>query len=158
MELTAPKTLRLKRVLASRLLRVGTLAALLSASANAIVLAIASSFLGAVVIPRDETVTSGRSRRCDRLYWRGCHIRRHRPLHAAPGAHLLGRLGCWSAPFVRPDSLGGHHVIVCGSVGPHAGGGPGHQRRSAHEVGPEGVRRVGATRDLERRSVTLSLR
>ena len=57
MELTAPKTLRLERVLVSRLLRVGTLAALLSASANAIVLAIASSFLGAVVIPPDETVT-----------------------------------------------------------------------------------------------------
>ena len=59
MERTAPKTLRLERVFVSRLLRVGTLAALLSASMNAIVLAIASSFLGAVVIPPDETVTLG---------------------------------------------------------------------------------------------------
>ena len=59
MERTAPRTLRLERVLVSRLLRVGTLAALLSASVNAIVLAIASSFLGAVVIPPDETVTLG---------------------------------------------------------------------------------------------------
>jgi len=59
MERTAPTTLRLERVLVGRLARVGTLAALLSASANAVVLAIASSFLGAVVIPPDVTVTLG---------------------------------------------------------------------------------------------------
>jgi hypothetical protein len=44
---------------AGRLLRVGVLAAVLSASANALVLAIASSLLGAVVIPPDGTVTFG---------------------------------------------------------------------------------------------------
>ena len=41
MEHTVPKTLRLEDVLVGRLLRVVTLAALLSASANAIVLAMA---------------------------------------------------------------------------------------------------------------------
>ena len=59
MERTTPKTLRPERVLVGRLLRVGTLAALLSAGANAIVLAVASSLLGTVVIPPDETVTLG---------------------------------------------------------------------------------------------------
>ena len=110
---------------------------------DAIVITIASSFLGAVVIPRDETVTSGRSRRCGRLYWRGCHIRRHRPLHAAPGAHLLGRRSCWSAPVIRPDSLGGRHGIVCGDVGTYARAGRGNQRRSTHEVALEGVGVLG---------------
>jgi hypothetical protein len=47
------------RVHAGRLLRVGVLAAVLSAGANALVLAIATSFLGAVVIPPDGVVTFG---------------------------------------------------------------------------------------------------
>jgi hypothetical protein len=47
------------RVPAGRLLRVGVLAAVLSAGANALVLAIASSYLGAVVIPPDRVVTFG---------------------------------------------------------------------------------------------------
>ncbi len=59
MEHTAPRTVTSERVPAVRLLRAGTLAALLSASVNAIVLGVASSFLGAVVIPPDETVTLG---------------------------------------------------------------------------------------------------
>ena len=59
MERTAPKALRMDRVFVGRLLRVGTLSALLSAGANAIVLAVASSLLGAVVIPPGETVTLG---------------------------------------------------------------------------------------------------
>ncbi len=42
-----------------RLLRVGTLAAVLSSSANALVLAIASSLFGAIVIPPDGTVGLG---------------------------------------------------------------------------------------------------
>ena len=61
MEHTAPETLGgPERVVVGRLLRVGTLAALLSAGANGIVLVVASSLLGAVVIPPDETVTLGR--------------------------------------------------------------------------------------------------
>ena len=59
MERTAPKTLGLERILAGRLLRVGALAALLSASVNALVLAGASSLFGTVVIPPDEAVTIG---------------------------------------------------------------------------------------------------
>jgi Family of unknown function (DUF6069) len=47
------------RVSAGRLLGVGVLAAVLSAGANALVLAIASSFLGAVVIPPEGVVTLG---------------------------------------------------------------------------------------------------
>jgi Family of unknown function (DUF6069) len=47
------------RVHAERLLRVGVLAAVLSAGANALVFAIATSFLGAVVIPPDGLVTFG---------------------------------------------------------------------------------------------------
>jgi Family of unknown function (DUF6069) len=47
------------RVSAGRLLGVGVLAAVLSAGANALVLAIASSFLGAVVIPPEGVVTFG---------------------------------------------------------------------------------------------------
>ena len=59
MERTAPRSATVGRVLGGRLLRVGALAALLSASANAMVLTIASSLLGAVIIPPDETVTLG---------------------------------------------------------------------------------------------------
>src|SRR5918994_169921 len=55
----APNPATLGRVPAGRLLRVGALAAVLSASANALVLAIASSLLGAVVIPPDWTITFG---------------------------------------------------------------------------------------------------
>jgi hypothetical protein len=59
MEQSAPKTVTWERVPVGRLLRVGAVAAALSASANALVLAIASSLLGTVVIPPDETVTFG---------------------------------------------------------------------------------------------------
>ena len=59
MEHTAPKIVTSERVPVGRLLRVGAVAAALSASANALVLAIASSLLGTVVIPPDETVTFG---------------------------------------------------------------------------------------------------
>jgi uncharacterized protein DUF6069 len=59
MESTAPNPAASGRVPAGRLLRVGALAAVLSASANALVLTIASSLLGAVVIPPDGTVTFG---------------------------------------------------------------------------------------------------
>ena len=59
MEGTAPESSRLKRVLAGPLLRVGALATLLSASANVLVLAGASSLFGPVVIPPDEMVTIG---------------------------------------------------------------------------------------------------
>lgn len=59
MERTAPGSARVERILVGRLLRVGALAALISASANAMVLTIASSRLGAVVIAPGETVTLG---------------------------------------------------------------------------------------------------
>jgi hypothetical protein len=59
MERTAPENVGLERILAGRLLRVGALAALLSASVNALVLAGASSLFGTVVIPPDEAVTIG---------------------------------------------------------------------------------------------------
>lgn len=59
MERTAPGNPRSEGVHFGRILRVGALAALLSASANAVVLAIASSLLGAVVIPPDEAVALG---------------------------------------------------------------------------------------------------
>jgi Family of unknown function (DUF6069) len=55
----APNPVASGRVPAGRLLRVGVLAAVLSAGANALVLANASFFLGAVVIPPDGTVTFG---------------------------------------------------------------------------------------------------
>src|SRR5687768_13456917 len=55
----APNPVASGRVPAGRLLRVGVLAAILSAGANALVLAIASSLLGAVVIPPDGVVTLG---------------------------------------------------------------------------------------------------
>ncbi len=59
MESSAPNPIASGRVPAGRLLRVGVLVAVLSASANTLVLAIASSLLGAVVIPPDGTVTFG---------------------------------------------------------------------------------------------------
>jgi uncharacterized protein DUF6069 len=59
MESMAPNPAASGRVFAWRLFRVGVLAAVLSASANALVLVIASSLLGAVVIPPDGTVTFG---------------------------------------------------------------------------------------------------
>jgi hypothetical protein len=55
----APNPVASGRVPAGRLLRVGVLAAVLSASANTLVLAIASSLFGAVVIPPDGVVTFG---------------------------------------------------------------------------------------------------
>jgi Family of unknown function (DUF6069) len=58
-ESMAPNPAASGRVFAWRLFRVGVLAAVLSASANALVLVIASSLLGAVVIPPDGTVTFG---------------------------------------------------------------------------------------------------
>ena len=48
-----------ERVPAVRLLRGGALAAALSAGGNAVVLAIASSLFGPVIIPPDEVVTMG---------------------------------------------------------------------------------------------------
>jgi hypothetical protein len=59
MESMAPNPVAPGRVPAGRLLRVGALAAVLSAGANALVLAIASFFLGVVIIPPDRTVTFG---------------------------------------------------------------------------------------------------
>jgi hypothetical protein len=59
MEHTAPRTVTSERVPAVRLLRVGALAAALSAGVNALVLAIASSLFGPVVIPPDEAITTG---------------------------------------------------------------------------------------------------
>jgi hypothetical protein len=59
MEHTAPRTVTSERLPAVRLLRAGTLAAALSASVNPLVLAIASSLFGPVVIPPDEAVTIG---------------------------------------------------------------------------------------------------
>jgi hypothetical protein len=59
MEHSAPKSVTSEPVLVGRLLPVGALAAVLSASANALVLAIASSLFGAIVIPPDGTVTLG---------------------------------------------------------------------------------------------------
>ena len=51
MEHTASKTRTVERVAAGRLLGVGVLAAVFSAIANALVLAVASSLFGPVVIP-----------------------------------------------------------------------------------------------------------
>jgi Family of unknown function (DUF6069) len=59
MEHTAAKAVTWERIPAGRLLRVGVLAAGFSAIANALVLAVASSLFGPVVIPPDEAVTSG---------------------------------------------------------------------------------------------------
>jgi hypothetical protein len=59
MEHTASRTMTAERISAGRLLRAGVLAAVFSAIANALVLALASSLFGPVVIPPDETVTFG---------------------------------------------------------------------------------------------------
>ncbi len=59
MEHTASKTMTAERVPAGRLLGVGVLAVVFSAVANAVVLAVASSLFGPVVIPPDEAVTFG---------------------------------------------------------------------------------------------------
>ncbi len=59
MEHTASKITTAGRVPAGRLLRVGALSAVFSAIANALVLAVASSLFGPVVIPPDEAVTFG---------------------------------------------------------------------------------------------------
>jgi hypothetical protein len=59
MEHTASRTMTAERIPAGRLLRVGVLAAVFSAIANALVLALASSLFGPVVIPPDEAVTFG---------------------------------------------------------------------------------------------------
>jgi hypothetical protein len=59
MEQTASRTIRAERIPAVDLLRVGVLAAVLSAIANTLVLAVASSRFGPVVIPPDEAVTFG---------------------------------------------------------------------------------------------------
>jgi Family of unknown function (DUF6069) len=55
----APNPVASGRVPAGRLLRVGVLAAVLSASANVLVLAIASSHFGGVVIPLDGVASFG---------------------------------------------------------------------------------------------------
>jgi Family of unknown function (DUF6069) len=60
MEHSAPKSVTSEPVPVWRLLRIGALAAVLSASANALVLAIALSLFGAIVIPPDGTVTLGK--------------------------------------------------------------------------------------------------
>ena len=59
MEHMAAKAVTWERILASRLLRIGVLASGFSAIANTLVLAVASSLFGPVVIPPDEAVTSG---------------------------------------------------------------------------------------------------
>jgi hypothetical protein len=59
MEHSAYKTMTSDSMTVGRLLRVGALAAVLSAIANAFVFAIATSFFGAIVIPPDGTVTLG---------------------------------------------------------------------------------------------------
>ncbi len=59
MEHAASRVMTAERVPAGRLLRVGMLAAIFSAIANALVLAVASSRFGPVVIPPDEVVTFG---------------------------------------------------------------------------------------------------
>jgi hypothetical protein len=59
MEDTAPRTVAWEQVPAGRLYRVGALAAVVSASANVLVLAMASSLFGPVVVPPDKAVTIG---------------------------------------------------------------------------------------------------
>jgi Family of unknown function (DUF6069) len=59
MEHSAPKSVSSGFVPVRRLLRVGALAAVLSASANSLVLAIASSLFGAIVISPHGMVTLG---------------------------------------------------------------------------------------------------
>jgi Family of unknown function (DUF6069) len=59
MEHTASRTMTAERIPAGRLLRVGVLAAVFSAIANALVLALASSLFGPVIISPNEAVTFG---------------------------------------------------------------------------------------------------
>jgi len=59
MEQTVSRNMTAERVPAGRLLRVGVLAAGISATANVLVLAVASSLFGPVVIPPEEAVTFG---------------------------------------------------------------------------------------------------
>ena len=59
MEIQAPEISGSERVFVGRLLRVGALAAFLSAGANAMVFTFATSLLGVVSIPPDEAVTLG---------------------------------------------------------------------------------------------------
>ena len=59
MEHTVSRTITAGRIPAGRLLRVGVLAAVISAVANALVLAVASTLFGPVVIPPDDAVTFG---------------------------------------------------------------------------------------------------
>jgi hypothetical protein len=59
MEHAASRTMTAERISAGRLLQVGVLAAVVSAIANALVLALSSSLFGPVIIPPDETVTIG---------------------------------------------------------------------------------------------------
>ena len=59
MEQTVSRDMTAERVPAGRLLRVGVLAAGFSATANVLVLAVASSLFGPVVIPPEEAVTFG---------------------------------------------------------------------------------------------------
>src|SRR3712207_199214 len=59
MEHAAPKTVAPERIAVGWLLRVGVLAAVLSAGANSLVLALAPSLVGEVVIPSGETGTFG---------------------------------------------------------------------------------------------------
>ena len=58
MEHAASRTMTAERISAGRLLQVGVLAAVVSAIANALVLALSSLF-GPIIIPPDETVTIG---------------------------------------------------------------------------------------------------
>jgi hypothetical protein len=57
MEHAASRTMTAERIPLGRLLRVGVLAAVFSAIANALVLVLSSSLFGPVIIPPDETVT-----------------------------------------------------------------------------------------------------
>jgi hypothetical protein len=59
MEHVAPRSVAPERIAVGWLLRVGALAAVLSAGANSLVLEFASSLVGEVVIPPGETVTFG---------------------------------------------------------------------------------------------------
>jgi Family of unknown function (DUF6069) len=160
MERTATKTLRLDRVPVVRLLRVGTLSALLSAGANAIVLAVASSLLGAVVIPPGETVTLGQVVGASVVGSIGAAVIfavigrfTRRPVRIFWGVAAVGLL----LSFV-PIALAGARGSSAGTLALMHVVAAATKLWSAHEVGPEGARGVGAARDLERRLVTVSLR
>jgi hypothetical protein len=105
---------------------------------------------------RDGNVWLGCGRQRNWRCWRGCRIRRGRPVHPAPDPPLLGHRGRRPTTFVYPHSLGGRFGIVCGDVGPYARVGCGYQRWSSHEIRPEGVRRDEVTRDAESTLVTSS--